>query len=1058
MRIRLVGGLLLCVAAYFAGGCSQSSDGGQAAAPSSKDAATTNPQSESNAVSAAPAISDTKAETVTPSTSEPAPASSSAGESVTLSGIVVDETGTPAPGAEVWAKFEIDTARLTEDEKEFEYYDFETERVRADALGSFQLTFERRPDRDALHAMGIKAFERNSEFVSSFAEIAGQLTDSASLDLDGFEIDWPDISAGRRFEGSWRLKAHARGFSQYDAQLSTDSTRIQIELSPGFVIGGRVVNDATQLGVPDVQLSAVQVNVGGLFDSVDWRVQAITDADGRFEIDSLSARTYGLRILATDQDVVRASDSTTPIAVSAQRPYAETTVYVTPAAVVEGYVRTADGTPISGAEVTGETEQTWNFDTDSLSFFDEIASELFESVTTDASGYYRLSPLRFQEEYTVAVKHESYAPIQRELTIADAASSPYSLDHVLTKGSVLTGRVFYEDGAPAAEAPIYINPSDRDGQLTFSLDPRATTAMTDRDGVYEFKHVAEGVYVVGTHRNIPFAATKTTSIEVSVDGVNEFLARDLVISREDDSDDERLAIGRVVGHDGAPVSDIKVTLSEGMAMGGADSEESAFLEGMDFSAFAMDVDSAVTDAEGRFRMEVDEIFEGPFSLAASGRAGRGVVKNVALNSEVVIRLEAPYEVSGVVIDGNGNGVPSARVNLKSGSNSMGDLFSGMFGLSDDEGVATDANGRFTISNPAPGAYTLEARHRVKGWGQLESVQVETGRSVENLRVELVPGGTVTGAVQDVAGEPIGNAGVVLRLEAASSFDNPFLDMMPFEMMTGDGGSTVTDDRGAFTLTNVQPGVHTLLARHADFANGKVDGLEVLEGQTLSGVVITLSNGGGVFGRYVVAGAPVQGAMVMLMNDGTMKQTSTDAEGRFEIVGLTAGTYAVQAMRMDTFAFDSEGDSEVTAMNELGMGQTTVNVVDGEMTEAVFDATSGVRVGGRVAGLSAEPGIESMAILMEVNDAGEALPMPTDIVGMMSLGNRSSPISDDGAFNMPNVPPGRYRLHVYSVDYSSVNFAAMMDMSAMSEMYGDPVHDELVTIGAEGLEVEVRVER
>lgn len=162
-------------------------------------------------------------------------------------------------------------------------------------------------------------------------------------------------------------------------------------------------------------------------------------------------------------------------------------------------------------------------------------------------------------------------------------------------------------------------------------------------------------------------------------------------------------------------------------------------------------------------------------------------------------------------------------------------------------------------------------------------------------VALASGATLEGLVVDGQGRAV--EGAALRIEPASQFD--FAGRNRFRIAR-------TDADGAFTASGLVPGALKVSVT-ADDALPFDEQLTLAAGELRAGHTITLDMGATLTGTAFVAGAPRAGIAVTLHDDlsastpnlaggfqPTRRSAETDAEGGFELHGLGAGPYVLEA--------------------------------------------------------------------------------------------------------------------------------------------------------------------
>jgi hypothetical protein len=161
-------------------------------------------------------------------------------------------------------------------------------------------------------------------------------------------------------------------------------------------------------------------------------------------------------------------------------------------------------------------------------------------------------------------------------------------------------------------------------------------------------------------------------------------------------------------------------------------------------------------------------------------------------------------------------------------------------------------------------------------------------------------GSATGIVTKPGGiEPLSGATVTLTPVAAAQASR--------------GRTTVSEDDGRFTISNIEPGEYRLLVQSARYGgaafgqrkpNGPGAILTVAPGQRLSDLKLSLAPTGTIAGRITGAsGEPIANASVQalkfLYQEGkrvlsVVQTATTDDRGDYRIFWLTSGTYAVVA--------------------------------------------------------------------------------------------------------------------------------------------------------------------
>ncbi|RMG99539.1 MAG: PDZ domain-containing protein, partial [Deltaproteobacteria bacterium] len=269
---------------------------------------------------------------------------------------------------------------------------------------------------------------------------------------------------------------------------------------------------------------------------------------------------------------------------------------------------------------------------------------------------------------------------------------------------------------------------------------------------------------------------------------------------------------------------------------------------------------------------------------------------------LVWHLDEGRSIVGRVVDQAGRPVP--RVDVRAAPLAAeGTKPSG-------RGARTDRDGRFRIRGLAPGSYAVFVRtSTVDTRDDAVEVDVPKGRDVEGVRLEFPDVGAVEGRLLDREGTPVGNVHVEIA--------GPNVRWNTL--------SRTTDD-GAFRFEGLAPGTYRVFAKDPWQTSFVIFGgpsdepegvsVEVVAGRTAEVELRIDAARASIRGRVVgPGGEPIPDALVtvvreadgddaergtgwrmaqMHLTDGFAPPNLTDADGEFEVTGLTAGRYTVFA--------------------------------------------------------------------------------------------------------------------------------------------------------------------
>lgn len=270
-------------------------------------------------------------------------------------------------------------------------------------------------------------------------------------------------------------------------------------------------------------------------------------------------------------------------------------------------------------------------------------------------------------------------------------------------------------------------------------------------------------------------------------------------------------------------------------------------------------------------------------------------------------------------------------------------------------ASTKSDGNYELAGIKPGSYLFQIS-RFRGTPMQTSMSVEVPADTRDWRFDIeLPTSEVSGQVFDSRGRPVAGIMVTLGAEDGSLSDSEGLIGM---IAQGGLSQARTDEAGNFALKSVAAGSYRLNVgsrmggpggRRGGNANGDSYGEAcldhvVVDGNTpVQGLVVTLPLAGRITGTVVDgSGNPVVGAQIHYQNqDRAERQRNksnplTDllgmqprpfvsgADGRFEVRGLTPGTYNLRA---DADGLET-GVQDDVAVHEDQVTDVTLRIVRG----------------------------------------------------------------------------------------------------------------------------------
>jgi hypothetical protein len=638
------------------------------------------------------------------------------------------------------------------------------------------------------------------------------------------------------------VNAGAPGFERQRLKLEVaewprGGDGLLLPLTPRGVVAGTVL-DPSGRPVPGVTVLARQGwrrEAGWSWDPRDAAVAvAEVDADGRFRIDDLPPQgRLWLRAEAADRPLVEVA-----------RPVGDTGVRLVLGlgGALRARVQTADGGVVAGA-----------------------SARLFATASGDDPVEYedgvRLGGLPVVLAEDGALRLERVAAGTHELVVEVAGHQRLTVPGIeVTEGvetdlgtlelrpeALLAGRVLDAEGRPIAGARLEVGRFEVGP--TFAIGSPGRQVEADEEGRFRLRGLGDDVPL---------------TLNVRADGYLG-VALDLQPPHQEPLE-VRLnrggtVFGELVDEGGRPVAGAFLTAR-------IDPQSQVHHRPPSGGEAA----TASSDDDGRF--ELTAVPVGVVTIDVASRDGgarvqapAGTVGEGERVGPLRIEVQSALEIAGRVV--RADGTPAAGASVAAVQERPG-------GGSSSMGTTADALGRFRLRGLPPGPVTVVATLGVVGRAERE--MTVTG-GVAEIELMLEPTTAVSGRVVAADGSPAGRGHAALEREGGTLH-------------------VAVDELGRFEIVGLEEGTYRLVAEVRGVGRGAhPEPVEVRLGQPVEGLVVRLAEGARVVGRVTGLAATDLGQVELSAfpeRGGYHQRGLVRAYGSFEIRGLAAGRYALQA--------------------------------------------------------------------------------------------------------------------------------------------------------------------
>jgi protocatechuate 3,4-dioxygenase beta subunit len=621
---------------------------------------------------------------------------------------------------------------------------------------------------------------------------------------------------------------------------------VTLKLAKAGAISGIVRDARTQAGVAGVE---VRITAGqGARGATPLRT-AFTDAKGSYTLTPVTAGLYSL-------GANKPSFSSQPVnvAVSAGQTV-QKAIYLNERGRISGSVVDEDKRPVAGTRVG---VRNGGRGTGMMAMMGPMGPMTWASSAPD--GRYVLRAVDPNPEVIVEAAKRGLPNARTAAMKLSAGEKKIGVNLVIPRGVSFSGKVTDAAGKPLSG--VTVDPSESDdsgpgfGVRRMMIAAQRTPGddrlvRTGSDGGFSLK-LKEGKY-------------------------------DIIFKR--DAFAARTLRGQQVNATSKPV---EVTLDAGVEITGHITRGGMPVEAVNVTAVSQDgLNNAQTLPDGTFR--IGDLTPGSYMLTVNKMESfvQTMRSVTAPARDVAIELPAGGRISGHVTDKTTHQPVTAfqaGVTTSRGGGGMMVMMPPM-----TRQFTTD-DGSFTLENVPPGQTQVVVNAPGFTTGRVSGLNVEDGKSIDNVEVGLDTGVKLVGRVTGPDGGPLSGVSV--------GEDDMAGGGRVMRVNTGvGGGGAVTDPNGEYTIDSLEPGEKTFTFNRAGYLGEQ-------KTVTLSGretrLDAQLSSGRSVMGQVVSeAGGPVADATVSASSaaEGFGQRTArSDAGGNFQFEGLAPGHYNFTASK------------------------------------------------------------------------------------------------------------------------------------------------------------------
>jgi len=623
-------------------------------------------------------------------------------------------------------------------------------------------------------------------------------------------------------------------------------------------------------------------------------------------------------------------------------------------------LKLAKGAAISGRLIDSKTQTAVGAAPVSIALggIAGLVTGAIHSTVTDAKGNFTFTPIP-PASYSLQVDRPGYTVTQQ--TVAPTAGQAVNKNIYATPQARVIGTVTDEDHRPVAAARITMRQAAREA---FGMQ-----MMFNRAGANGVWSGPDGRFV--TLLNVP---SEAIIIDAAKKGFPSGSSGQMRLSPGEKKAGVMITIphgiaftGRVLDHDGKPLSGVSVDATESTREGGGPN-----IRRMIMSTLGSRGDDVVrTGTDGRFTVRLKEgTYDVNFKregFAAKLLRAQNVTARV---KPVDVTLDPGAEITGRVTRA-GAGLEGVNVTAIS--------------MDGTASAVTGADGTYRLTDLTPGQMMLSV-------AKLDAFIMENRpvtAPAHDVNIDLPAGGRITGHVVDKATH---NPVTAFQAGVTTSRSGGGMAIMLPPML-----KAFTNDDGSFVLDNIRPGPTEIVVNAPGYTSGKLSNVDVEDGKTVADIEVALETGVRVVGRVTdTSGQPIAGVNVrsdssgsgagrMMRFDPTNQPIVTDGNGEYAIESQEPGD--------KTYTFSRSG---------YVSDSRTVNLT-GKEARVDMQLSSGMHLAGVVTTDGGTPIADAVVRASSASD---------------STFGREARTDSNGSFTMDGLAPGHYTFNASKSGYAN----------------------------------------